>query len=274
MKAVLDRIVGWNLLVSGVAVSLALASFVLLGVPLHFPTLVVVGAGTFLVYTLDRRLPYSPEDGSSKRKLDPLAMTALAASPCAAGYACMYLEPAGRLVVGILAACSVAYILPLLPGKRRLKDVPHVKGALVSFGWGASTVLLPATAGADLAGASVALLFVYRLLYLTPTLLLSDWPDREADLAAGIRTVANQLSERALLRRCMAVAIAAVLVAVLGASSSNLPWWVWLELPGLALLLLLARSPLPSDRRFYLLVVDGLAGWPGIPALALYAGLI
>jgi 4-hydroxybenzoate polyprenyltransferase len=272
MQGFLENIAHWNLVVSGVAILLTLASFAQLGIAVHIPLLVVVGVGSFLVYTLDRRLPFSPEDGPGKAGLDGVGFTALLASPFLAAYACLRLRPSSLVVVAVLAICSVTYILPLLPGRRRLKDVPYLKSVFVLLGWGAATVILPAAQSGHLPGRSAGFLLVYRLFFLTPNLLLSDWPDRDDDLRAGIRTVANQSGERELVGRCLASAIVGGGLAAVGVWFGYLPWWVLTELPALAILLLLARPPLPMDRRFYLLVVDGLAGWPGIPAIVACMG--
>ena len=181
MLRVLQALVRWNGIVTAVSVALAIAGARLVGVRATGLLLAVVASGTFAVYGLDRRAAFSPEDDAHGQRLPPLPVAVPVAALSALAALVWNLDARGRAVILGLGLLTGLYILPLLPGQRRLKDIPYAKIAVVALGWAVATVLLPAIHSHAALGTRLGLLVGYRALFLVPNLLLADWPDREAD---------------------------------------------------------------------------------------------
>jgi 4-hydroxybenzoate polyprenyltransferase len=251
-----------------------MATFAVLGIPPAWNILFFTMAGAVLVYSADRYLPYSPEDGTGGRPVQPVVLIFfLLVSVGLVYFAVQSFQSATLAGVLCLALLSMAYVLPLLPSRRRLKDIPYLKAIVVSTGWALSGVLLPALEAGSAIDSRLLFLFLYRVIYLLPNLILSDWPDRDADRAAGIVTVANRCGgahRLILFSRALTLACAAILG--LGVLRGALPLWFLADPAGLILVLVLVRRRLPEKRRFYRLAVDGLAGWPVVPAVWVLVG--
>ena len=165
-------------------------------------------------------------------------------------------------MIGILGVLGATYVYPLLPGGRRLKDVPFTKPFVVSLGWVAGGVLLPwLEAGRSCNGVILAFA-LYRFVYLLPNLLLSDCPDRNSDAQLGIRTWALHLSWSGMVRVCLGILFLTGLVAVSAVALDVLPMLLLLEGVGLLFLLPILSSDRPGQKEPFQSRLDAVMGWP------------
>jgi len=254
-----------SLLAAFVCWGLGRVTCCLLEVAPDSPVLLLLAGCTFLVYTLDAELPYSPEDHRSYSviRLAPFVGGAVVAT----AWSALIFRKEALFGVAILAAISVLYMLPILPGNRRLKDLPMAKTAIVSIGWGISTVLIPALQSAELSTSTVFWLLAYRIAFLVPNILASDWPDRSSDREAGIRTPANSLSNRQFLMVCRSAAAAAAAIAILAAIIGVLPAWILADAVGVVIASAIIGSQAQHRPAKYRLLLDVVALWPLVPAL-------
>jgi 4-hydroxybenzoate polyprenyltransferase len=257
-----------------IAVGVMLGTYALFGLPPSAPLLTLAFSGTFLVYQTDRLLVPSAEDVVNRpgrvawaRRHRGYAWGAALAAAAAGTAMLPWLRPSTILWGVAVGGLGVLHVAPLLPGRRRLKDLGPSKPFFIALAWGAGSVALPVVeAGGPLtvvAGAAV----LYRLLFILPNVLLADWADRAGDRAAGLRSVASEWP----WRRWRAFGAASALLAAMGAAVA-----VW-SFGGPRLLLIDAVGPLlmagavlrppARSRLFYGFVIDAIVGWPAVTAL-------
>lgn len=258
---VLDRCLLWcserNLLVPSVAVCLLLGNMAMLGIRVHWPLVMVLFSATYVVYILDRAPALMTQPTRRSRTFAVFCLMLFAGL----GSACS-LRLASLGVIAFLGLLGAAYVYPMLPGGRRLKDVPFAKPFVVSLGWVAGGVALPwLEAGRSCNGVIVALV-LYRFVYLLPNLLLSDWPDRSSDEQLGIRTWALRLSRRDMVRLCRGIIMGMGMVAVASVALGLLPMLLLLDVVGLLLLLPILSSELPGKKEPFQSRLDVAMGWP------------
>ncbi len=92
-----------------------------------------------------------------------------------------------------LALLSLAYILPILPKKKRFRDLHFLKLFLVGWVWTFVTVLLPFLES-DLAfNTSTFYLMLERMLFIFAIAIPFDIRDGQADQRIGVKTLPNTL---------------------------------------------------------------------------------
>jgi 4-hydroxybenzoate polyprenyltransferase len=253
-----------NLFVAAAGFALTVSTFAWLDAPVDWRLAGLIAGGSFLVYHLDRSLPFSPEDGAMRPGC-PLPM--LISATCAYGVlAWVFMAPALRIELACLAGFTGAYLIPCLPGRRRLKDVPFVKAFYLALIWSLATLSFPAAGLGRGTDPAALYLLGYRFLFLLPNTMLFDWPDRNGDRAGGIVTLATVLDERQLRTLAAILAAAAVSGSVLGPFGFGLPLFMLAENVATVLVMLSLRHPLTDDMFYYRVILDGLAAWPILPA--------
>ncbi len=257
-----------------IAVGLMLGTYALFGVSPSAPLLTLAFCGTFLVYQTDRLLRPSAEDAVNRPGRVAWARRhrgyawggALAAA--AAGLAMLpELRPATLLWGSAVGSLGVLHVAPLLPGRRRLKDLGPFKPFFIALAWGAGSVVLPVVEAGGSLTVVVGAAVLYRVLFILPNVLLADWADREGDRAAGLRSLAGEWP----WRRWRALGAASALSAAMGAGIA-----VW-SFGGPSLLLLDAVGPLlmtgavlrpPAKAPLFSgFLIDAIVGWPAVTAL-------
>lgn len=132
------------------------------------------------VYGLDRTGPFSPEDRINapgrcawltrhprlQRATILLALLGLLA-------ALTRVSTHTRLAAAAYALFAAAYARPLLPGRKRLQDLPRLKRPAIILGWALLPALLP--------GPLSLPWILYRAGWLLPNVLWSDWLDHPGD---------------------------------------------------------------------------------------------
>lgn len=222
-----------NLYISVAAALLALGSYRLLGVePSSYGLIGLVFCATMLVYNLDRLVGGQREDQveSTTRHLwirrNRLVVRALIVGSAVGVVAALpFLEVATIAVLVPVGVLSIGYCVPLWrrgrtdeEGRRRgirFKELPGVKTLAIATVWAVATVILPALeAGVSIQDASVAVVFLERLIFVFAITLPFDVRDLARDREAGIRTLAVLLGARRAL--ALAIGLMAIFTAITG----------------------------------------------------------
>lgn len=212
--------------IGGVAVGLMLGTYALLDLPPSGPLLLLAFCGTLLVYQLDRELGWSPEDRFNQperqawmRRHRTYVWSTVAGGTVFGVAAVPFLRPV-TVGVGIgIGGIGILHVIPLLPGRRRLKAIGLVKPLTIGAAWALGSVLLPVIeAKAPVTKGDMALVG-YRFCFVVPTVLLADLADRKGDARAGLHTVATRWTASQLRKMAGGILIFAVgggLVAIWG----------------------------------------------------------
>lgn len=246
--------------------------YALLELPLSWPLLVLGFCATFLVYQAERIVHTAPEDDYNHPErrvwLASHRRHVWISSFSAAGVAVAMLpllRPATLVAGVILASLSVLYMVPLGKG-RRLKGYGVLKPLLISMAWSVGGVVLPALQAGAIVDGPVIAQVGYRFFFVLPNAVLSDWPDREGDDRAGLRTLATCLS----LRKLQWVATVALALGIGGVFIAffffNTPWLLGVDALGLCLMLGLVWRSVPSSRLRFSFLLDALIAWSGVTA--------
>ena len=261
-----------SLIVPAIAVSMMLATCVLLGLDPHAALLLAGAAGSFLVYLIERVLTGGPEDAVNQpervRWLQEhrtyVRVSMVLAIGCIGGAAYL-LRPVTLLVGALLGGVGLLYGLPLFPRQGRLKAVWFLKPLLIAGTWSVGVVVLPAIeSGMPIegsSGASLAALAAYRFLYIVPNVVAGDWLDRRGDAGMGLRTVATMLPHRRVRHLAASVLLVAVGFGVACLLAGWLPALLMADLAGaLVFLAMLLRVGARGGRARFL--YDALLVWP------------
>ncbi|ARA92913.1 hypothetical protein AWN76_006880 [Rhodothermaceae bacterium RA] len=263
-----------GLLEGGIAVALVLGTYALLQRTPDPALLLVAGCAVALVYLAERTLARAPEDGftcpdrvawlQGHRGL-VVGVAGLLVAGCGLGL--LALRPMTLGLGVVLGLAGAGYMLPVGPGRRRLKAHPWLKPATISGAWAVGAVMMPALeAGVALTG-MLLWLVVYRWCLLLPNVLLADWADRAGDARAGLQTLATRYP-LAALRQAAGLALGLAMAGgALAASVASDPVRWWVDLVGYGLMLgVVLGVPEGAGRRLGRLL-DVLVAWPLVTAL-------
>lgn len=249
----------------------------LMQVSVSAPLLVAAFCGTALVYGADRGVVAGPEDEWNRPRRTRWVR---------AHRAWLYGEGVVLGGIGLLAlsalrprtlvwAGAVAGLggLHLMSGgtSRLLPPLGVGKPLLVAGTWAVGSTLLPLVeAGAPLGGAAWALAG-YRLLFILPNVLLSDWGDRAGDRAAGLSPWTVWGTGRGLRWGATALLVGAILGAVGAGWQGGRPL-LWGVDAGGALLMIVAVWGATPQRAAHRFGLDAIVAWPVVTALAAWGG--
>lgn len=158
----------------------------------------------------------------------------------------------------LTALISLAYVLPIFPRKKRLRDYGYIKIFLVGITWTAVTLVVPWWPQLPIAQLSIPA--IVCILYIIAITLPFDLRDAQVDGSQGVASIAQSLGRKSTLRLALiGIGIAVVL--------SGLQWFLFedtfrvysltmiVSLPIIAFLLYLHKET-RSDS-YYSLVLDG-----------------
>jgi 4-hydroxybenzoate polyprenyltransferase len=159
------------------------------------PILVFVFWGTFLLYNIHKPINYwlkkefiaNPRFQNAKRFEAPLSILVfIAALIC---FNCFFLfKQTGQQAIMICGALSLAYVLPILKGKR-LRDIPFLKIILISLVWASVCVVLPISIVGRGWGMPESLMFLEKALFIFALTIPFDIRDMTWDAQTGIKTI-------------------------------------------------------------------------------------
>lgn len=263
------------LVVAGIAAALIASTYALTGLPVSGVVLMGVPSGVALVYRFDRTSPSAVEDADAHpdrrrwmRRHRGYVWGSTAVYGAVGTWAFVHLSIAAQAATVLFVALGVLYVRPVAGW--RVKDIGAAKTVVVAAAWSAGVVVLPVLHGAGGTGgygAEPLGLWMYRLGWLVPNLLCSDWSDRAADRAAGLATVAHAWSH-AQTRGIAALSAATAMVgaAAMAIATGSVLWAA--EAVALAGLVAgVARCPVHPTAT-YRLALDLYMAVPGLLAVA------
>jgi 4-hydroxybenzoate polyprenyltransferase len=260
-----------NVLVGGIAAAFTLGTYGWLGLPVDVPLVVLAACGAYLVYQADRALHVPPEDAINQPYRQAWSrhhrgvtwggtglaiIGALVAMPFLSG-------PTLLLGVG-LAALSLLYIAPLLPGRRRLKGIWFLKPLAIAAAWAVGGVVAPVVEAGQPVSLAIIMLMGGRLLFVLPNALLADWPDRAGDRQAGLSTPALRLSARTIRRLALLALAGSSGLLAMSAALLQVSWLAAVDGVGLVLMAWAVLRAPRASRWFYGVTIDVIVAWPGI----------
>ena len=258
--------------IGGIAVALMLGTGALCGVPVSTPLLVAAVCGTALVYGADRVLIAAPEDAWNRPGR---------ARWVQAHRRWLHVEMAGLLIVGLWALAglrgrTIAWGIGLagLGGihlvsggtGRPITTLGIGKPILVAVAWALGGTILPVVEAGGVLDATVWGLAGYRVLFILPNVLLSDWGDRTGDRAAGLASWTTWGTGRGLRWASTVMLVGAM------AGAGGVSWWgaqplLWgVDAVG-PLLMLGAVWMVDPQRTAHRFLLDAIVAWPAVTAL-------
>lgn len=261
--------------IGGVAAAFVAGTSVLLGVPVDGGLLTLTFCGTALVYLVDRAANWSPEDAVNRPSRDRWIgeargwIRAEAAVLVAAGIGAATAVRLDTVIASAgLGLVGGLHVLPMLPGRQRLKAWGLWTPLTIGLAWAAGGVVLPLIeAGAPVFSLESVHLAAYRFLFVAPNVLLADWIDREGDAAAGLTTVGTTLSLRTL-QIASTVALLAAVGLALGGGLRDEALGLWaIDAAGPMLLLGATWQLRPEMAPGRTLLLDLIVAWPGVTAV-------
>lgn len=200
--------------------------------------LALLCAADWFVVNLLNRVVDLPEDEANgivgtgfvarhRRVLTALGFGVLAAS-LAAGHA---YDPAVLPYRVAFHTLGLAYNWPLLPGRRRIKQLYFFKNTASAAGFVLTVFCYPLAAGpafaADVTWASVVVSCVFFVLFELSYEVMYDLRDAPGDRLAGVRTYPVVHGERGAMRIIDGLIAASALALVAGYAAGVVPWRVF-----------------------------------------------
>jgi len=263
-----------NVPVVFIAAGFLVGTYALLDVSPSLPLLVLASAGAFLIYQVDRAFFPAPEDALNQPdRLDWVGRHRgwVWGASLTAGVVALVMIPllkSGTLVLGVLLGLiGLLYVGPFFPHRRRLKAFGSWKPWVIGLAWVVGGVILPVVEAGGAVSGKVVALAVYRMLFLIPNVLLSDWPDRKGDALIGIRTPATWLPLQRLQQIAALSAMAALVGALFAIWFFEGPLLLYVDMAGPGLMLVMVLRTLPTSRWFYGFLIDAIVAWPAVTAI-------
>lgn len=266
--------------VGGISVALMLGTYSLLRLSPDVPLLVLAAAGTTVIYLVDRASQASPEDVyNSPGRLDWIReheryLWGLAGGMGVLGLAMLpFLQIETLIVGGLLGGIGFSYGLPILPGGRRLKGLGSIKPFLVALPWAVGAVLLPVIEAGSSLSVGVVALTLYRVCWVLPNVLLSEWGDRAGDVAAGLQTARSSWLPFGLRARATLWSVAGLGGATISVLWGGSSWLLLVDAVGLLFLLGGVWTLRPDRTPAHGLIADLLVAWPLVTAIVAWMRL-
>lgn len=160
---------------------------------------------------------------------------------------------------------SVLYFLPILPGGKRLRDLPLIKIPLVAITWAWVLIIAPAEGSME----NILPLFLFELLLFFAVTLPFDLRDKLHDQKSGTITWAIRLGEKKTKRLALAlVALSLIPLSVFFSSAPFIPLVLSVSLTGA----ILFRVNEQRNDLYYGFLLDGSLVIQG-PVLWLWGNL-
>ncbi|MGM0704311.1 MAG: hypothetical protein ACQETP_00170 [Bacteroidota bacterium] len=277
---VCGSVYGWMrsdpLVVAGIAAALIGSTYMLTGLPVSGAVLLGVPAGVALVYRFDRTSSASVEDAhthSARRQWmhqhHVYIRLTTALYVLLAGWSFWQLTPRTQAAAAGFAAMGALYVWPIRGW--RFKHIGSAKTLVVASAWSLGVVGLPVLEGVSTAGVEGSMwemlgLVFYRMGWLLPNLLCSDWADRAADRTAGLATLPQSWSVRRVRMVAAGCAGGAALAATVLALATGRPVWTAEALAVALLIFGIARCP-KHPGPTYRLALDLYMAVPGLIAI-------
>jgi 4-hydroxybenzoate polyprenyltransferase len=100
-----------------------------------------------------------------------------------------FISLSAKVALVIPGIISLAYVLPFLKGKKRLRDFDHIKIYLIAVVWAFVSVLLPAIEMERLGSLNIWLVALEKGIFIFAITLPFDVRDLKVDAHANVRTI-------------------------------------------------------------------------------------
>lgn len=182
---------------------------------------------------------------------------------------CVYLTPKVLFIILVIVLIGIAYTMPLLPNKKRLKDIPFLKSFVVSFDCTITFVVLPVYLKNYSLNYSVCLMCISIFICIFSNVLVSDMRDMEArDKISCITTFPIYFGiskTKKIIYILQVLLLLLLLVSLLFSSVSN-NFCIFIFFIGYICLYVTLFNSNRSEK-FFSLFVDGDALYFGVVAL-------
>jgi hypothetical protein len=203
LKPIIDLVLYGNFWIALCAVAMTVQTqFLLSGEISWTPYLALVGFSTLMIYAIHRYIGlkkvriftdtgrYSVIEKFKKHILFYAAIGGIGAVICF-----FYLSLKMQIALVLPGIISLGYVIPILGGKRRLRDLNHLKIYLIAIVWAWITVILPVLDAGKLGidNSTTILLFLERMLFIFAITLPFDIRDLKVDGHTGVETIPSQI---------------------------------------------------------------------------------
>jgi len=172
------------------------------------------------------------------------------------------------LIPGILL--TALYLLPILPGQNRLRDLPFIKIVVIGIVW-SGVFLIPLIFDGTLStnDGLLMILFIEKLFFFLLITIPFDYRDREIDKTQNTATIATSLSSlklKYLIFFCGAISILMILL-LLNLNYISFKTTILLLLTYIVSIVLSIQGISERRELYYLGILDGLILVNGLPYL-------
>ena len=141
-------------------------------------------------------------------------------------------------------ALGLAYNWPLLPGKRRIKQLYFWKNTASAMGFLITVFGYPLAVGANVPFREIAISVLFFFLFELSYEVIYDLRDAPGDAAAGVKTYPVVHGERGAIRIIDALCAASMLSLVAGYALHALPWRIFIMIAAPAIQLWMYKRAL------------------------------
>ncbi|NRB51765.1 MAG: UbiA family prenyltransferase [Saprospiraceae bacterium] len=272
----IDLIFYSNLWIALAALAMALQTqLFLFGRVQYTPYLPFLFCGTLFLYAIHRIVGLQkakPFQGKGRYKVIATFKSHIqfyaGVSALVGAYFFFQLEFYFQLSLFAPALLSLAYVIPLFRGKKRLRDFHFIKIFLIALVWSWLTVVMPALYYRLELQLCTILMFLERVCFVFAITLPFDIRDLEIDRFNKVKTIPFRLG----IKRSKAIALVSLTMALFFAwlnyytMGISLMQWLAYGLSGLATAVLILKSSTSQHDYFYTGLMDG--------TMILQAGLV
>lgn len=196
---------------SNIHIALCAALFVsgsyrLFRIEVDYYLLAFVFLATYLTYNLHRIIGLIKYVDTDEQQLPPrflfvkdhLSVLLISSFICGIGVLILYSQlslPDHYIIT--LAVATMAYLIPVFPGFRRLRDLPYIKIFLISFVW-AGIFMIPYFENNKFIDLNSFIIFFEKFLFIIALTIPFDRRDRSIDQSVGLSTFATSWNNRRL----------------------------------------------------------------------------
>lgn len=166
-----------------------------------------------------------------------------------------------RFILALLPAGLVAfaYVIPFLPGQRRLRDLGWGKILMISWSWAWLTAIMPLWYFTDAPVQMIILHGLERLLWIILITIPFEIRDITLDQSMGLTTLPVKLGPRKTFRLAILFSVLIILLSLTAAFHYfNLPYGMSMTLITLLVLPLIRVSYQITDDLFFAGLIDGM----------------
>jgi len=203
LQPIIDLVLYGNFWIAACAIAMTVQTQYLFSGSISWtPFVGLVGFSTLMIYAIHRYIGlkkvriftdtgrYSIIEKFKNHILFYAAIGGIGAAICF-----FYLSFKMQVALVLPGLISLGYVIPILGGKKRLRDLNHLKIYLIAVVWAWITVILPILDAGKLGieNTTTLLLFLERMLFVFAITLPFDIRDLKVDGHTGVETIPSQI---------------------------------------------------------------------------------